>query len=128
MSKITSTKADEDATREWLENHEVAFSQLDMRSLAAFRAEARREVEEKAAELRQALGLLTTQTPKVVMDADHPLKMAQGMVAVLQSEREVCERIVEEYRKRARSVGGVIGTAAEDVCERILADLRERAK
>lgn len=50
-----------------------------------------------ARELGEALGLLTTLAPKMVIDPDHPIKMAQEIVRVVKDERK-------EYRTAREAI------------------------
>lgn len=94
---MTPTKADEDAAREWLEANwqsdemdpdPSASFEAAVESLAAFRAEARREADAEIEEIQ-------AQHYKEIVDLDERRK------AAVQSEREACARLAEEYGDRA---------------------------
>lgn len=54
-------------------------------------------------ELREAIGLLSTLAPKMVMDPDHPMKMAREIVRVVNEERKT-HTSNEEFQRRLRSI------------------------
>lgn len=54
-----------------------------------------------ARELREAIGLLSTLAPKMVIDPDHPIKMAQEIVRVVTKQ---LNRNDEDFMKRIRVV------------------------
>lgn len=56
---------------------------------------ARAELDNYIAELSQALGLITTLKPTMVMDADHPLEMAKEVVEYVTARIAELEALVE---------------------------------
>lgn len=137
---MTPTEEDLRLAEEWLTGY---GHQRTTETLAAFRAEARREVEETC----DGHGYLRSQIAELEAaiqcknDLTGPCETPEEMCweHELRSEREACERIVEERlqsaaaaRDRAIAAGreGVGHCRQSDVetCEGILRRLRERAK
>ena len=159
---MTPTKADEDAAREWLGDNLGDYSEHDpywesrTETLAAFRAEARREaVAQKSALVLarvaltecvgQAATVLYRESAKERPSRDSlraEAKRLDGFLlahrtvgllprpgtetAIRQSEREACERIVEELMAQADDQPENNGYWS--ACWDILKSLQERAK
>jgi len=111
MSDPTKAYTEEDLqkVRDWLE-HFWESDQVPVEALAAFHAEARREGYQQG----------------VQEEAERCLELGHDIKAVRQSEREACERIVEDFRVacRAKFDSDVIDTVLAEALRR----LQERAK
>lgn len=84
----------------------IAESIADLVPISSSCFDRFKQLSAESKDLREALGLLTTLAPKMVIDPDHPMKMAQEIVKVVSEERKQLEsaqqtieaEIPEEFR------------------------------